>query len=242
MVHTLPDYTTKYRLTRFFANIDDAELAVRLGSPVTMDRRGSVVWYDDFKTAFNKWGVNYSVGTGWTGLSHNTANHGESSLMVRTPDNVGAIVSLSKSLNSIKGERIGLEVSWCSEDDFPRIGLLYYQYDGANYTQGILWFYTETDKMYVQDETAALVEIASNVGWAEDLHAWYTMKVVMDLAKGKYVRAIFNNDEYDISTIGIRKVADATPDKLLLQMLVYHTDAREYDVYLDDFILTTDEP
>jgi len=242
MVHTLPDYTTKYRLTRFFANIDDAELAVRLGSPVTMDRRGSVVWYDPFETVFNKWAVNYSVGTGWTGLSHNTANHGDSSLLVRTPDDSNAITMLSKYMNSIKGERIGLEISWSSEDDYPRIGLGYYQYDGRNYTQGILWFYTQTDKMYIQDDTPTLVEIASNVGWAEELHAWYTMKFVVDITKGKYVRAIFNNDEYDISATNLTKTASANPDTLLLQLIVWHTDNWAHDVYLDDFILTTDEP
>lgn len=242
MVHTLPDYTTKYRLTRFFANIDDAELAVRLGSPVSMDRRGSVVWYDPFETVFNKWDVDYSVGTGWTGLSHNIANHGDSSLLIRTPDDTNAITSLSRYMNSIKGERIGLELSWCSEDDYPRIGLGYYQYDGTNYTQGIIWFYTQTDILYVQDDVPALVEVADNVGWAEELHAWYTMKVVMDLTKGKYVRAIINNDEYDISAINLTKAASVTPDQLLLQIFVWHTDNREYDVYLDDFILTTDEP
>jgi hypothetical protein len=145
-------------------------------------------------------------------------------------------------MNSIKGERIGLELSWCSEDDYPRIGLGYYQYDGTNYTQGIIWFYTQTDILYVQDDVPALVEVADNVGWAEELHAWYTMKVVMDLTKGKYVRAIINNDEYDISAINLTKAASVTPDQLLLQIFVWHTDNREYDVYLDDFILTTDEP
>jgi hypothetical protein len=242
MSHTLPDYTTKYRLSRFFANIDDAELAVRLGSPVTMDRRGSVVWMDDMNSVQNKWNVDYSVGTGWTGLSHHTANHGDASMLVRTPNNANAIVSISKYMNSIKGERIGLELSWCSADDVPRIGLCYFQYDGTNYTQGALWFYTLTDVLYVQDDVPALVPIANNVGWQEEVHSWYTMKVVMDLTKGKYVRAMINNDEYDISSINLTKAAIVNPDWLAIFIYVSKVAATSHDVYLDDFILTTDEP
>ena len=46
MVHTLPDYSTKYRMTNVFGNIDHSELAARLGSPSTFDRRGNIIFMD----------------------------------------------------------------------------------------------------------------------------------------------------------------------------------------------------
>ncbi|MFH1593720.1 MAG: hypothetical protein ABID09_03365, partial [Candidatus Omnitrophota bacterium] len=55
MAHTNPDYTSKGKLNTITASTDNAELAVRLGSVVTFDRRGNVIFIDDFEGATLFW-------------------------------------------------------------------------------------------------------------------------------------------------------------------------------------------
>ena len=63
MVHTLPDYTTKYKTVRVFANLDHAELAARINNINTYDRRGNIMWWDDFEGSILLWDIGGS-GTG----------------------------------------------------------------------------------------------------------------------------------------------------------------------------------
>ena len=80
MVHTLPPWTSKYRLVKIFANVDVAELVVRLGSPVSFDRRGNVVLIDDFAASVIKWSYpGYGTGNGHE-LSTAWAKSGSQSL------------------------------------------------------------------------------------------------------------------------------------------------------------------
>ena len=55
MVHTLPDYTTKYKTAIVFGNLDHAELAARLGSIDIYDRRGAVIDLDNFEAPYMRW-------------------------------------------------------------------------------------------------------------------------------------------------------------------------------------------
>ncbi|GAH58675.1 unnamed protein product, partial [marine sediment metagenome] len=49
MVHTLPDYSTKYKMTNLFGNLDNSELAARIKPLSMLDRAGHLIWYDDFE-------------------------------------------------------------------------------------------------------------------------------------------------------------------------------------------------
>ena len=72
MAHTLPPWTSKYKLTEVFSGIDVNELAVRLGSPVNLDRRGNIVFIDDVEHALRKWEVST---TGDRGSCNVNANY-----------------------------------------------------------------------------------------------------------------------------------------------------------------------
>ena len=65
MGHGYPDYGTQGPVSTVHSIQDLGELAVRLGSIVTFDRRGNVLWLDGFDSGIGAWSkggnVNYSV-------------------------------------------------------------------------------------------------------------------------------------------------------------------------------------
>ena len=55
MAHGTPDWGVTAGAVTTYQVTDLGELAVRLGSPISHDRRGDVIWWDDFECTLNKW-------------------------------------------------------------------------------------------------------------------------------------------------------------------------------------------
>ncbi len=86
MVHTLPDYTSKWKMLKLSANVDNAELAARINGINTFDRRGNVLYIEDFVCPNIVHPISYLGGAGAATISCAYRKTGEYSLKVVTDD------------------------------------------------------------------------------------------------------------------------------------------------------------
>ncbi len=121
MTHTLPDYTTKYKMTNIFSNIDTAELAVRLGSGVIYDRRGNVVDYDDFEHGSLKWDNDFTAHAGTVAVSTDTARSGGKSLKIVTANAVADRMNIYRYVTPTFNTNIGMELSFAGVSSYYRL-------------------------------------------------------------------------------------------------------------------------
>jgi len=229
--------------TTTIAGVSDmGELAVRLGSPVTFDRRGDVILLDDFEDNINKW-VQTHVGVGGAiALSNDTCKNGARSCKFTTGNVIGNACSIERYMSYPVSGRFGFEISFTYESNFSQWEWLLQLNDGAFYHLAEITYVDATGTLYYRDSTPADVAIVAGLSLYEVDELFHTIKLVVDFDNDKYIRLILNNTEYDLSAYSFEKKADATNQRLFTRVRAYTATAANNVMYLDDAIWTQNEP
>ena len=241
MVHTLPDYTTKYKMTKIFGNIDTGELAARLGSIDTFDRRGNVLWLDDFNSPTLKW-LDQSNFAGAVTLSIRYPYMGAQSAYFQTDDTAWNYSEIKRYFAYPLNDRLGFEFWFAlledttyveiqlGIDDGIKQRLWKHKIDVANNTLEVYH-----NGVFVVYETLPNDILASR--WC-----YNSFKLVVDMQTLHYVRSLFNNVEYDLS--GYIPLSGLTLGNYFVdcRITVRTTTAAAANMYLDNFIYTFNEP
>ena len=242
MAHTLQDYTTKYKLSKIFSQVDVAELAARLGACSTLDRRGNLVWYDDFEAAAAvKWLIT-ADGAGTGALSTDRSWMGNQSMKTVTDVAVGNDVTLFKSFRLPTERTLASELMFCITGGKPRIQINLIGYTGTNAFQGAVKYDHNVQKLYYYSSTPAWVELTRTDSVATIREPWFLMKLVVDWDTIKYKRFLFGGTTYDLSDIDMYSFEDTSDTCLLISIINQAETAAAATVYFDNFILTQNEP
>ena len=221
-----------------------AELAARLGSIVTYDRRGEVVWLDDFEDNINKWNSSFGAAGGSLALSTDESRSGSNSAKLICP--TGGYAIMNRTLPYTPSPKLGFEAHEC----FPTAGNITRVLDlGVLTTTKQFEFeirYDWTDavtgtwKIYTYPTTwVTLSGIPSIEAIAGLFHA---IKVVVDLENGKYVRLLVDGIAYDISQYTPNWGVNTNPPRIT--PTIYHAAraGQQDTIYVDDVIITRNEP
>jgi hypothetical protein len=242
MSHTLPDYTTKYKLAKIFGNVDNAELAARLGGPSTMDRRGNFIWYDDFEAAAAlKWTFG-ADGAGTAALSSTRAWMGNQSMKTVTGALAGNYVTILKAFCLPVERRMATECMFYIADGKPIVSMNLTGWNGTTRFEAQVKFDSNTGKLYYYDETTAWVEIPRYDYYESYNEHWNYMKLVIDWDREEYIRFIFGSTEYYLTGIPIYPFASLTKRNIRVFLMNEAATAEAATVYFDNFILTQNEP
>ena len=242
MAHGKPDYGVTGGAATVYQMSDLGELAARLGSTITFDRRGDVIWWDDFECGLAKWPVSLS-GTGAAGaLSTIRARNGRSSLLLTGGSDANRTAIAVHAEPFARLSRFGFEWSFNLPLAIDYVKGVIFVYDGVNQTFWE-WKWSDTlnavrylDGATVLDVTAASVDILN--GGTQ----FSTMKLVVDPSANRYVRGLFNNREIDLDGVSGVQFPDAQAARIVLQIEVHSRAGQNDQVYVDDTILTQNEP
>lgn len=242
MAHGQPDFGMYTEKKTTYGLADMGELAARLGSIVTFDRRGDVIWLDDFESDVFKWDITFS-GLGWEVVQTPTyARNGAFSVKLTTGRTVDQYVRIQHYNAYPVKSNIGLELSM-SKDSWPGEFIIFFDlYDGVtHYIAGIRYDITNDDLYrYVDPLTWTLIDSAFRL--YEDADCFNTLKLVVDFVDELYTRFIANNAVYDLSTYPIYSVASPIRAHLEIRIDVISDLAANRSAYVDDVILTQNEP
>ena len=240
--HTLPDYTTKYKMATVFGGVDDAELASRLGSIVNYDRRGKVVFMDSFEETYLKW-TEYKDGAGADAyLTNRESIFGDQSLKTISGDTAEDYCGVQRRFPLPPTTKVGVQCNIMMVNEDMEYYIYMDLYTGVKrYYSGVLFDdVNNTLKIYITG--GVWQPIATELEVQRAHHNWHYVKYVIDRATNKYVRLIFNGVEYDISAYSMRdRDEDEAPNvHIRLQNIVKQNN--NIAAYWDGFVLTHDEP
>jgi hypothetical protein len=242
MTHSLPDYTTKYKLTSLFASIDNAELAVRLKSIHSHDRRGSVLWMDDFEGSVLRWEPTCSGAGSGVALSTTYQRSGIQSAACTTGPGGSDYAGLRRSLTYPTLSPLGFEIS------FKPTTLIDYYLMTAIVHTGSIYYYSAimldvtNDALKYLTTGGAYTQFSADCPLALISNLFMTIKLVIDPVTGYYKRFMLNNVTHDLSANAIRTVASATDPYYYFQFQCINSSASSRVMYVDDAIMTIDEP
>lgn len=109
MAHGLPDASNVVNQRRVFQLEDDAELAVRLGSPHSIDRLGDVLWQDTFAHTLAGWDIYSWSDVDWAIRSPMMALTDGYSMHLHTEGDPGESVSVEHDWNWLYNGYLGAE-------------------------------------------------------------------------------------------------------------------------------------
>jgi hypothetical protein len=241
MVHTLPDYTTKYKLIDVFSHIDEAELAVRLGSNVIADRRGNVIFMDDFEKAVLRWQSSGTGGRGTSALSTDVSKSGIQSCKMTTGGTNNDQRWLTRYFSPSYDLQMGYECSFSGVVSPLTFSILISGYIDNVFYQAGLMYRSGLSTIEIIDSTGANEIIYTPLSWYFNLSNFLTMKLALDLETMKYIYARFNNIVINLSTEDIFQAPGVSND-LIQPFFVIECEGGANKVgYIDDIIITQNE-
>jgi len=242
MTKDLPDNTKEVtlRTTAGFTGIE--ELARRLGSVVPFDSRGKVIYADGFEDALLKWSRDAAAPGVNPVLSHTYAFEGHQSVKLACAIGAGGTSSIGREFSLVSSGKLGVEV-WVQGTfvglSYLFCGILFY--DGTNVSEAYLYYDAPLQSISIQDNTG-IVTVATGVTMASGSFYFLPIKLVVDIDTDKFVRLVVGSEEYDISVYALN-VSGATTDKKIYIVYGLASDVGgPVVVYLDNLIITRDEP
>jgi len=230
-------------MATIFEQIDDAELAARLGSINTFDRRGNVVFMEDFEGSTLSWFSYGNVPPAGGYLSNKRYRSRSQSCRMFCPDSAGNYGYIVTNTMLTTLSKTGLEVSFATNDHCDTIDLRLSIYTGGKRYVSYIRVALSLGKIqYVSsiDPTTVWTDVITGITFDEITYSWYTLKFVVDPVTGYWTRLLFGNQTEDMSDKAI--VTETTGgEKIGLSMRAY-TDGDSMECYFDNVIITQNEP
>ena len=221
---------------------DMGELVVRLGSPVTYDRRGEVIWYDMMDRGLSPYVVS-AYGTGaaarvtavYTGMGHYCMELTAGSTLLMS-------ITLMREFVHLGLQRVGVEigVSFYTLNDYFRLWLSRYENGVCHYPGINLSAHDRTLSYRDKDNVwQVLYNTGQLEGWKDVFHH---LKLVVDYMTGKYVRVMFNDHEFNMSDIEYYKITTGEENRYFLEFGLFSRPGYNDVCYVDHVIITGNEP
>jgi len=236
-----PDDSNVLSTSAFYRLDDMAELAVRLGSPLTYRRSGNVL----FQTTFEQ---------GLTPITIQTPFAGGTFGLVNTPSMSGGVVAsinylavagsggaLGFVLPPVFSGRIGVSaaVRLGGNDDNIRINIISSRPDHR--TQFMVRLYPQTDIGTYYDTGGVDTQFTDNLHFENETGLFFPIKLIVDLDTEEYVQLLIGGDVYEMAGLKARSIGVMAPYWLESDWGVI-SDGTGVGVFLlDNVILTRNE-
>jgi len=217
--------------------IGNAELAVRLGSIDTYDKRGNVVLSDSFDSPTLKW-VTAVNGTGSAvAISTNAAVQGDSSCQLTSGSNGTRAAGILKYIHPQVSGKLGAEFSFTVFTNTETITFNFNHSDGTTDHINVVTYDHANSKLKY-----GAVELATGFVLEDGFTTFHTMKLVIDSKTKKPVRLLVNDNTYDLS--GYSPSTQAAGSDAWVEMAIVHISAVGVvnSIYVDNVIITQNEP
>lgn len=242
MAHGTPDWGADAAKKTVYSGIDLAELAARLGSIVKYDRRGDVVWLDDFTDGLEAWRAQSTVVGDLPAWSAAYFKSGGFSCRLHTSAVAARGSAILRYFSIPVLSKMGLEVCFTCELNLT-LNTIYIVIANAVATYHYhIRYNSDNNRLEYAPSAVAWTPFATGVIPYPTEHLFHNLKMVIDAVKGEFIGVIFGDTVYSLAGIAAYTLAGVgTPYAQALIMLENTGDAAR-EMYVDDVIFTQNEP
>jgi len=221
---------------------EEGAFLVKYTPLVSYDRQGDVFWYDDFEDGLKKWVV-LVHGTGASVKETGAySKSGGFSVELNTGAEAGNYAGLEKALAFRILGRLGYQVSYTSSANILYNVIYIIFFDGTYRITFGLRFEGLTYKLQYLNEYGQWVNFADARSETPVPGLFCTAKGVVDPIKLRYVRFLVDTETYNLSFASpLVELVSAIPH-MLIRGLVYNKTGVNVQLWLDDGVVTQNEP
>lgn len=242
MAHGAPDnYDVRPKITTY--RLDDmAELAVRLGSPDLFDRLGDVVFMDNFSDGKDRW-VEYTSGaSAAVALATNRYSSGGFCCKLTTGSTLDKKAQINHIMPYAVISKFGFEFAFASQGNVALVRNSMLITDGTKSIWGEVHYVPSGGLIRYHTIPNTWVTLASGVGIYSLDYNFHRMKMVVDFDNEVYIRFILDETVYPMKDIPLYTKVEATDPRLEAIIFTYHSAGVNAVTYVDDIIVTQNEP
>ena len=237
-----PDFD-KYRPGSVRFSLQDmGELAARLGSSITYDRRGEVVFVDNFDNGVGSYAIGYSGGAGTMVTSALKSIHGGYSALFTTGAGTDDSVFANREFSSSDLGKCGVEASFCMTGSNTEFRITIEQFiDTQQKTFAVIVDKKNNQlRLWTGVSTETVIDTLSWTGSLTNI--FRHLKLVVDFESMTYVRLLFDDKEYDLQQYGGFIVAVSAQNAYLAILTAKTKVASSKQVFMGHVIITGNEP
>lgn len=221
---------------------DLGELAARMGSLVTYDRRGEVIWATDMRQGLSGWATG-GAGTGnKVILTADYSMYGGFTLALVGGSDSTRLAEAIRYFSPATLGKAGLEIAVAFTNTFSLFYVQLQRFDGS--TRYLAQFKLDLifDRITVRTDTSSDQKIDDLNDPVSAYGYHHNIKLVADFENNTYIRLLYDQTEYDLSAYNLYE--ENAVDVAQHRMNIYHhSSAGDNDVaYVDRVILSANEP
>ena len=240
--HGAPDWS-KYRPDSVTFPVEDlAELAVRLGSIVSFDRRGDVFWMDDFENGLSGWRKLTSGAGAAVATSSTKARNGGYSTKLTSGVTASRYAGISHYLPFPHLSKWGFECHAAINASIEELRLSVRLNDGTTWHDFWVKYDHLNTRLQYFAPGSAWTTFATNVDLLHSDDLFLALKLVVNLNAKSYARLITNETTYDMSSLLPSTYNETLTAHLNYQIRATGNTDDNAVTYIDDVIITQDEP
>jgi hypothetical protein len=222
--------------------VDFGEVVARLGGISLVDRRGKCVWYDRFENGTGKWGSILNGAGAAFGWSNVISRAGMYSAQLITGSNGDRSAEMQAKFPCFAKKRFGVECAFAADQYVEEVQIASQYYDTDATIRGAiaLRFLTKEVVYYKPDDTWGNLESFGSIYHEET--AFNVVKLVIDFSEVLYTRAIINFSDSPMGVVPYSGFYTGGAYYLLITIKAIGASGRNASVYVDDVLVTVDEP
>lgn len=242
MAHGLPDGALSGLGVTVFPMQDLGELAARLGSIVTFNREGNVIFLDDFRHTLTAWKSSGSGAEADVYPVVTPSMRGGMAIMLKTGAAEDEYAEISHILHYPAGGGIGVEVGFVPADALKSFRLGVRLFDGEEASHFQARYNHEDGTLGIRTGETTWSHVATVGVQHVGFNAFVSIKLVGNVVTSVYKRIIFNGVEYELNPLMFYAEDD---DERRSMGVFFAADAGALGsaaIVIDDVIVTQNEP
>lgn len=237
-----PDLFTQPRPHETTVAIDLAELAVRLGSPHIFEQSGNLLYQEQFSNGFGAWNIGGWPVAAYPVIDASYCYHVPYSCKFVTTGLAEDYSFISQALPYPYVSSFGLQFSFLARSEFDYLSAEMYVYTGSLYYRLIVRVDNTNDRIRIYGGPGIYYNVQDYDLGLGATSGWHTVKIVADFVNQKYVRGLIDGKDFSLADYDIRVTDSVTDPHLWLYFILSEGLARVDAVWLDNILLTLNEP
>ena len=242
MAHGTPDWWGASPKSTTYSGMDTSELAARIGPIVSIDRRGDVIFQDNFDHGTAKiypWGT----GANWDVYPYcDSPLSGGLHLMLETGEEEGATAGITKELQYPVLGSIGLECAFVPDGDVRYCRLSITEWLPPNNRKWMISYNHTNGKLEILRSNGTYGVLATPGIVYGGYNDYTTIKLVINILLVRYERVIFNEHTYIATAHSGYVSAGGTYKCMTCDAYIDANVAQGATASLDNFLITQNEP
>jgi len=238
MVHGMPDEAHVKSYTDITRTDDISELAARLGSPQTYERRGNVLYVDDFSHGANTWTVTRGLGTENATLSGTYNLVGGAALLLQNTQGVGETVYAVRYLPLFSDAIYGLFFMLSINTAGNKIQCQALHFGDTTRWNYVITLYPNEKTLYYTPSGGTPSLLTDNLDIFNGSEIFHLVGIIFDTIKHEWVQVIIDNVVYDVSGIEPTSIPNSIPPHFRFGIVSISTSELDTTTIVDSIVLT----